>query len=182
MPFLHTEIWPIQPSCFSLIPSPFHIQPEASSGTLCLQTQSQTTATVLCLSHGLTWSVGYLASLRVAITSYWVLPPPACVTGLAPSMINTPRWYNILLPKQIIVYDGALRNCRLKDTDLQRTSTVSYKSGGSGHLGGSVVEGLLLAQGMIPGFRDRVPHRAPSEEPASPSAYVSCSSLSLVNK
>ena len=49
-----------------------------------------------------------------------------------------------------------------------------------GHLGGSVVECLPLAQGGIPESWDQVPHRAPCTEPASPSAYVSASlSLSL---
>ena len=42
-----------------------------------------------------------------------------------------------------------------------------------GHLGGSVVERQPLAQGVIPGSWDRVPHQAPPGEPASPSAYVS---------
>ena len=41
--------------------------------------------------------------------------------------------------------------------------------------GVSVVEHLPLAQIMIPESWDRVPHRAPHEEPASPSAYVSAS-------
>ena len=36
-----------------------------------------------------------------------------------------------------------------------------------------------LAQGMILGTRDQVPCWAPGMEPASPSAYVSCLSLSL---
>ena len=51
------------------------------------------------------------------------------------------------------------------------------------HLGGSMVEYLPLAQGVIPGSWDQVLHRAPCEEPASPSAYVSAPlSLSLMNK
>ena len=53
----------------------------------------------------------------------------------------------------------------------------------SGHLGGSVVERLPSAQGLIPGSWDRVPHRAPCRKPASPSACVSASlSVSLMNK
>ena len=44
-----------------------------------------------------------------------------------------------------------------------------------GQLGGSVVEHLLLAQVVIPGSWNRVPHRAPCREPASPSAYFSAS-------
>ena len=46
-------------------------------------------------------------------------------------------------------------------------------------LGGSVVEPLPLAQGVILGSWDRVLHWGPLEEPASPTAYVS---LSLMNK
>ena len=45
-------------------------------------------------------------------------------------------------------------------------------------LGGSVVERLPLAWGMILESQDRVPHQASCMEPASPSAYVSAS-LSL---
>ena len=52
-----------------------------------------------------------------------------------------------------------------------------------GRLGGSVVEHLPLAQGMIPGSRDGVLHQVPHWEPASSSAYVSISfSVSLMNK
>ena len=52
-----------------------------------------------------------------------------------------------------------------------------------GRLGGSAVEDRPSAQGMILGSRDRVPHRAPCREPASPSACVSASMCgSLVNK
>ena len=46
-----------------------------------------------------------------------------------------------------------------------------------GCLGGSEVEHLPWAQGLILEFQDRVPHRAPCEEPASPPAYVSAFSL-----
>ena len=52
-----------------------------------------------------------------------------------------------------------------------------------GCLGGSVVECLLSAQGVILGFWDQIPRWAPHREPASPSAYVSASfSVSLMNK
>ena len=52
-----------------------------------------------------------------------------------------------------------------------------------GHLGGSVVEHLPLAQVVILGSWDRVPHQALCREPASPSTYVSASlSVSLMNK
>ena len=49
-----------------------------------------------------------------------------------------------------------------------------------GHLGGSVVGRLPLAQGMIPECQDQAPHQVPCIEPSFPSAYVSASlSLSL---
>ena len=52
-----------------------------------------------------------------------------------------------------------------------------------GHLGGSAVEHLPSAQGVILESWDQVPHRAPCMEPASPSAYVSASlCVSLMNK
>ena len=44
-----------------------------------------------------------------------------------------------------------------------------------GYPGGSVVECLPSAQGVILESQDRVPHRVPCMEPASPSAYVSAS-------
>ena len=52
-----------------------------------------------------------------------------------------------------------------------------------GCLGGSAVEHLPSAQGVILESRDRVLHWAPSMEPASPSTCFSASlSLSLMNK
>ena len=50
-------------------------------------------------------------------------------------------------------------------------------------LGGSVVEHLPLAQVVILGSWNRVPHQAPHREAACPSACVSASlCVSLVNK
>ena len=47
---------------------------------------------------------------------------------------------------------------------------------------GSAVGRLPLAEGVIPGSWDRIPHRAPCREPASPSACVSPSLyVSLMN-
>ena len=43
------------------------------------------------------------------------------------------------------------------------------------HLGGSAVECLPLAQGMVPGSWDQIPHQASCMEPASSSACVSAS-------
>ena len=48
-----------------------------------------------------------------------------------------------------------------------------------GSLGGSAVQRLSLAPGVILGSRGRVPRRAPGMEPASPSA---CVCLSLYHK
>ena len=44
-----------------------------------------------------------------------------------------------------------------------------------GRPGGSGVERLSLAQGMILGSQDQIPHQAPCMEPASPSACISLS-------
>ena len=52
-----------------------------------------------------------------------------------------------------------------------------------GHLGGSLVEHLPLAQGMILKSLNQVLHWAPCIQPASPSAYVSFYlSVLLMNK
>ena len=52
-----------------------------------------------------------------------------------------------------------------------------------GRLSGSAVKYLPLAQGVILGIPDRVPHQGPCMEPASPSACVSASlCVSLMNK
>ena len=50
---------------------------------------------------------------------------------------------------------------------------VKSKTKNLGHLGGSMIKRLPLAQVMISGFQDRVPRCAPLRESASPSAYVS---------
>ena len=62
-------------------------------------------------------------------------------------------------------------------------SSLRASKSSKGHLGGSVVEHLSLAQVMIPGYWDRVLHQALHRKPASPSAYVSASlCVSLMNK
>ena len=61
------------------------------------------------------------------------------------------------------------------DLDPDETYMFSLKGQTTERLGGSVVEHLPSAEGVIPGSWDRVPHRAPCREPASPSAYVSAS-------
>ena len=59
-----------------------------------------------------------------------------------------------------------------------------YKVAGiESHLGGSVVECLPSAQGMIPESWDEIPHQTPCRVPASPFAYVSASLwVSFMNK
>ena len=57
----------------------------------------------------------------------------------------------------------------------KKGGTMVVKIEKYGHLGGSVVEHLPSAQGMTPGSWDRVPHRAPHRETASPSLCVSAS-------
>ena len=55
----------------------------------------------------------------------------------------------------------------------QDTCSSSLKFQHEGLLGGSAVERLPSAQGVILETQDRVPHQAPCMEPASPSACVS---------
>ena len=70
-----------------------------------------------------------------------------------------------------------------KKRDYPGATGFFIKGGDEGHLGGSVVEHLPLAQVMIPRSWDRVLHQAAYREPASPSACVSASlSVSLMNK
>ena len=58
-----------------------------------------------------------------------------------------------------------------------------YRIVALGHLGGSVEKHLPLAQGVISGSRDLVPHQVPCMQPSSPSACVSASlSVSLMDK
>ena len=60
----------------------------------------------------------------------------------------------------------------------------AFKKKIEGHLGGSVVEPLPLAQVVVQGVPDKVPYWAPCGEPAPPSAYDSASvcCLSQINK
>ena len=72
-------------------------------------------------------------------------------------------------PLKITIIEHNIRKVESKGKDKQ------------GRLGGSVVERLPSAQGMILESQDRVPHWAPCMEAASLSAYVS-TSLSVMNK
>ena len=74
---------------------------------------------------------------------------------------------------------------RRRDKNQTETQHLRMKIDLPGRLGGSGVEHLPSAQGVILGSWDRVPHRASCMEPASPSACVSAShslSVSLMNK
>ena len=59
---------------------------------------------------------------------------------------------------------------------------VSFNHQNPGYLVGSGVESLPLAQVMIPGSWDQVPHQTPRREPASPSGMSLPLSVSLMNK
>ena len=61
-------------------------------------------------------------------------------------------------------------------------SNICLNSPNLGHLGGSVVEPLPLAQGVIPGVAGSSPHRAPCREPASPSVSLLLLSVCLMNE
>ena len=68
-------------------------------------------------------------------------------------------------------------------SSVRLEDTYWYTKISLGRLGGSEVEHVPSAQGIILETRDRVPRRAPCTEPASPSACVSASlSGSLMNK
>ena len=71
-----------------------------------------------------------------------------------------------------------IRTCP-KRSSQRDEHCLYFKKCGKRHLGGWVIEHLPLALES----QDRVPHRAPCKEPASPSACVSASlSGSLMNK
>ena len=73
--------------------------------------------------------------------------------------------------------------CFLSLALLSRRKGKTIRSTKKGWLGGSVVEHLPSAQGLILESQDQVPHRAPCIALASPSAYVSASlCVSVMNK
>ena len=88
--------------------------------------------------------------------------------GVFPSFFSSYKYYSET-PAQCGIFN---KNLKLLGNHL-KTGIVL------GHLSGSVVECLALAQGMIPGSWDQVPHWAPCEEPASPSAMSLPLSLCL---
>ena len=65
----------------------------------------------------------------------------------------------------------------------ERVYRSAFKDWKQGHLGGSTVERLPLAQGMTPGSWDQVLYRGPRSETASLPASVSAPlSASLITK
>ena len=78
-----------------------------------------------------------------------------------------PLWIPRKLEKQSFKKSNANRFKELEN---------KFKGGGNqGCLGGSAIERLPSAQGVIPEFQDRIPHQAPCTEPASTSVNVSAS-------
>ena len=73
---------------------------------------------------------------------------------------------------------GLVSRIYKEHSKLSSNKANSPISAQKGCLGGSAVERLPSAQGMILESQDRVPRRSPCMEPASPSACVSAS-LSL---
>ena len=66
---------------------------------------------------------------------------------------------------------------------LHLTQRCAQNPTWQGHLRGSPVERLPLAQGVIPGFGIESPIGLPMRKPATPSSYVSGSlCMSLMNK
>ena len=70
-----------------------------------------------------------------------------------------------------LFHGGRSRDTGGKGVATQESNTL--RKSNPGHLCGSVVEHLLLAQVVILGSLDQIPHQAPHRKPASPSAYVS---------
>ena len=70
---------------------------------------------------------------------------------------------------------NTIRGTYLEEGSKMALPLWELKHNQLGHLGGSVVEHLPSAPGVIPGSWNRVPHQALCMEPASPSACVSAS-------
>ena len=66
-------------------------------------------------------------------------------------------------------------NAEVRVYQQKQLARVIKNKNFQGWLGGSAVRHLPLAQGVILGSQDRVPHQTPHMEPASPSASVSAS-------
>ena len=113
-----------------------------------------------------TWAPGPCRLLRDC-SHGWKRLPPAGVRGL-PTRVSASRDHRFV-PTTAFV--SRVLRIKLEQREVK------------GPLRGSGVEHLPSAQVVTPRSRDRVLHRAPCREPASPSAWVSTSlSVSLMNK
>ena len=113
----------------------------------------------------LVFELGWCSLLCGALDAFWMLA--SYWTYDSPCSLPLPGWPFTL---SIVSFDA-------------QKLFILIKTNVSGHLGGSVVEHLPLAQVVILKSQDRVPYRAPLREPASPSTCVSASfSVSLMNK
>ena len=89
------------------------------------------------------------------------------------------RWFNNIICKGFFFVNCINNYLNQGDPWFKKANQKTH----TGHLGGSVVEHLHLAQVVIPGSYDQIPHWAPCGEPISPSASVSASlCVSLMKK
>ena len=135
-----------------------------------------------------------LHSIVLALIKFTSEPVPFCLPNsvLLPSTINaatTPSFLKHCCSKSwndflLCIYPRckavtAHMHCMATDS-IGSSEALNYhrkpslcETEAEGHLGGSAVEPLPSAQGVILKSQDRVPDWAPSLEPASPSACVS---------
>ena len=114
------------------------------------------------------WEYGWCTSVHPSLTSDPVLGfgTHHCASFLEASLLNCWSLSSQTRNDEMLV---------TVESSPLTVPAVQLKGFPSGPLGGSVVGHLPLAQVMILGSWDRVPHQAPCMEPASPSAYVSAS-------
>ena len=97
--------------------------------------------------------------------------------GLFPAFVILPENGCLLL----LLYGGPNSLCVLSHTQMHRyfrcycLHFIHKKIEAEGSPGGSAVEHLPSAQGLVLETQDRVPFWAPCMEPASPSGWVSAS-------
>ena len=113
---------------------------------------------------------------RASQSTVWLLEPHFFQpSNMWSSLIN--NWKMRLLQGERECF-----NFRLFQKDPKLTNILK-KTTCWGHLGGSVIKPLPLAQVVILGSWDQVLHQALHKEPASPSVYVSASlCVSFMNK
>ena len=155
---------------------------------------------VLVLKHLLTTILrrdkcNFVAEERTNIVRHPVIKSlsvrqPGWLSGLAPPLVQgvilgtrdpVPHWSPCMEPAS----PSACVSLSLSWINKLNLKKIKNKKKSLGHLGGSAVERLPLARGMISESRDRVPCRASCTVPAYPSACVSaslCVCLSWINK